>query len=358
MEPLKVWFKRTFSDPQVVILAVFLVVGALVIFGLGRMLAPVFTSIVFAYLLEAVVQRCQKLGMARTPAVTLVFLLFMAVLVFLILVLVPMLARQLTRLVQQFPNYLSQGQALLQELPTRYPKLITEVQLQAVFADLSSEMGRWGQRLLSLSLASVVNIVGLLIFLVLVPVLVFFFLKDKQKLIDWFVGFLPRERHLVTSVWIEVEGQIANYVRGKAGEIVIVGAVTYFTFVSLGLQYSVLLATLTGFSVLIPYVGAAVVTLPIALLAYFQFGWGWDFGSVMIAYAIIQALDGNVLVPLMFSEVVNLHPIAIIVAILVFGGLWGFWGVFFAIPLATVVQAVIKAWPRQVEPSTEPDAPV
>jgi len=66
---------------------------------------------------------------------------------------------------------------------------------------------------------------------------------------------------------------------------------------------------------------------------------------VMIAYAVIQALDGNLLVPLMFSEVVNLHPVAIILAILIFGGLWGFWGIFFAIPLATLVKAVINAWP-------------
>ena len=70
----------------------------------------------------------------------------------------------------------------------------------------------------------------------------------------------------------------------------------------------------------------------------------------MIAYAIIQALDGNVLVPLLFSEALDLHPVAIIVAIVVFGGLWGFWGIFFAIPLATVVQAVLKAWPRVTRP--------
>ena len=76
---------------------------------------------------------------------------------------------------------------------------------------------------------------------------------------------------------------------------------------------------------------------------------------MMIAYAIIQALDGNVLVPLLFSEALNLHPVAIIVAILVFGGLWGFWGIFFAIPLATVVQAVLKAWPRLTNDEASPD---
>jgi putative permease len=154
VDNLKAWLHRSFSDPQVVILGGFLVVAALVIFGLGNMLAPVFTSLVFAYLLEAVVARLERLGLPRTPAVILVFLLFMGLLVFLLLVLVPMLARQLTQLVQQFPNYISQGQALLQELPTRYPRVITEAQLLTVFDDLSKELGRVGQRLLSLSLAS------------------------------------------------------------------------------------------------------------------------------------------------------------------------------------------------------------
>ena len=77
-----------------------------------------------------------------------------------------------------------------------------------------------------------------------------------------------------------------------------------------------------------------------------QHGVSWEFAYVMIAYGVIQALDGNVLAPILFSEVVDLHPISIIVAILFFGGLWGLWGLFFAIPLATVVQAVIKSWPR------------
>jgi putative permease len=257
-----------------------------------------------------------------------------------------MLTRQLTQLVQQIPNYISQGQDLLLQLPQRYPQMVSEEQVQHLINSVGNELAAAGQQFLTWSLTSVANVVGLLVLLVLIPVLVFFLLKDKRLLIDWFKGYLPTDRHLVSTVWADVEAQIANYVRGKAGEILIVGAVSYVTFISLGLEYSALLATMVGFSVLIPYIGAAVVTIPIAFVAYFQWGWGWDFGQVMIAYAIIQALDGNVLVPLLFSEALNLHPVAIIVSILVFGGLWGFWGIFFAIPLATVVQAVLKAWPR------------
>ena len=347
MEPLRDWFRRSFSDPQVVILGLVLVIGFAVVVGLGKWLAPMFASIVIAYLLEAIVSQLQKTGVPRMLAVIIVFLLFVTVLFFLLFGLIPIVSKQLTQLVQQFPSYIEKGQELLKQLPESYPQLISEDQVQLITNHIGQEMATLGQAVLSWSLSSVINIIGLVIYLVLVPVLVFFFMKDKDLMTGWIADHLPKERTLVNRVWTESEAQIANYVRGKVLEIFIVGSVTYVTFIVLGLEYSALLATLVGFSVLIPYVGAAVVTIPIALIAYFQFGWGWDFGQVLIAYGIIQALDGNVLVPLLFSEVVNLHPVAIILAILLFGGLWGFWGIFFAIPLATLFKAVLNAWPRK-----------
>jgi putative permease len=151
-----------------------------------------------------------------------------------------------------------------------------------------------------------------------------------------------------------MDQQIGNYVRGKIIEIFIVGAVTYVVFVAMGVNYAMLLGVLVGLSVIIPYIGAAVVTIPVAMIGYFQWGWSSEFAYLMLAYGVIQAVDGNVLVPLLFSEAVNLHPVAIIGAVLFFGGLWGLWGVFFAIPLATLVKAVLNAWPRQPSDDTEP----
>ena len=169
-------------------------------------------------------------------------------------------------------------------------------------------------------------------------------LKDKLFFLDSISRLLPKERRLITQVGHEMNSQIANYIRGKVIEIIIVGAVSCVTFVLMDLRYAILLGVLVGFSVLIPYIGAAVVTIPVAVVAMFQWGISPEFWYLMIAYGIIQALDGNLLVPLLFSEAVSLHPLYIIVAVLVFGGLWGFWGVFFAIPLATLVKAVITAW--------------
>jgi putative permease len=159
-------------------------------------------------------------------------------------------------------------------------------------------------------------------------------------------GFLPKERRLAMQVWHQMNEQIGNYVRGKFLEILIVGAVAYVVFTLMGLSYAALLGVLVGLSVIVPYIGAIAVTVPVAMVGYFQWGWSSEFAWLVVVYTVIQVVDGNVLVPLIFSEVVNLHFVAIILALLVFGDLWGFWGVFFAIPLATLVQAVITAWPR------------
>lgn len=153
---------------------------------------------------------------------------------------------------------------------------------------------------------------------------------------------------MLSRIWSEMNLQFANYVRGKVIEIILVGGVSYAAFAFLGLNYAALLALLVGLSVIIPYIGATLVTIPVVAVAFFQWGIGPSFYWVLGAYGVIQLLDGNVLVPLLFSEAVNLHPVAIIVAVLFFGGIWGVWGVFFAIPLATLVSAIVSAWPTAV----------
>ncbi|MET0087528.1 MAG: AI-2E family transporter [Sedimenticola sp.] len=347
MRLLADWFKHYFSDPEVVFLALALVVGFAVVITMGDMLAPVLASVVIAYLLEGLVGMIERRGVVRLPAVMLVFIIFLLFVTLVIFGMLPQLSRQVTQLFQQIPAMLTEGQALLMRLPESYPELISAEQVAEIITIIRQEIAELGQVVLSLSLSSVVGLITILVYLILMPLLVFFFLKDKALILDWFVSFLPKDRKFADTVWRDVDRQIANYVRGKFWEILIIWAASFVTFTILGLQYAMLLGVLVGLSVIIPYIGAAVVTFPVLLIAWFQWGWSADFIWLSAAYFIIQALDGNVLVPLLFSEVVNLHPVAIIVAILVFGGLWGFWGVFFAIPLATLVQAILTAWPTQ-----------
>jgi putative permease len=347
MNILREWYERYFSDPQVIILGVLLLIGFVVMFTVGQMIAPVLAAVVIAYLLDGLVEKCHRLGAPHLSAVTLVFVLFMSFLVFAVLWMMPRLYYQVTQLILQLPTMIAKGQEVLLRLPERYPNLFTEAQVSDLMAAIRAEITTLGQHVLSVSVASLFGLMTLMVYIILMPVLVFFFLKDKHHILGWFSQRLPRNRKLADEVWRNVNLQVSNYVRGKVWEIFIVGAVTFATFTLMGLQYALLLATMVGLSVIIPYIGAAVVTVPVAVIAWFQWGWTAEFGWLLFAYGLLQALDGYLLVPLLFSEVVNLHPVAIIIAILVFGGVWGFWGVFFAIPLATLVQAVLNAWSRK-----------
>lgn len=349
------WFRRSLSDPQLVFLTL-LVIGVLaVVLTLGNMLAPVLASIVIAYLLEGLVGSLQRLGWPRLPSVLLVYVSFLLFLALVLFGVMPLASRQVTELVQQLPVMITEGTRVLTNLPARYPELVTTEQVAELITAIRAEVLSFGQQVLSWSVASVVGIITLLVYLILMPLLVFFFLKDKDLIVEWFKGYMPRHRGIAGTVWADVDRQISNYVRGKFWEILIVWATSYVTFLLFELRYAMLLALSVGLSVIIPYIGATLVTIPVLLVAWFQWGWSSQFAWLAAAYFIIQALDGNVLVPLLFSEVVNLHPVAIIVAILLFGGIWGFWGVFFAIPLATLVQAILSAWPRHstAEPGTE-----
>ncbi|MGB5475198.1 MAG: AI-2E family transporter [Gammaproteobacteria bacterium] len=341
------WYQRTMSDPHAVILAVLLAIGFIVMLTLGQMLAPVLAGVVIAYLLDGVVEKMHRLGAPRLSAVVLVFLLFMSFLAFALFWLVPRLSVQVTQLLRQLPDIIATVQGLMLQLPEKYPAVFTVEQVNDLGATIRMEITELSQRVLSLSLPAVFGLITILVYIVLVPVLAFFFLKDKDRIMGWFSHRLPQQRRLVDVVARDVNIQVSNYVRGKVWEIFIVGGAAFVTFTLMGLDYALLLATMTGLSVIIPYIGAVVVTLPVAMIAWFKWGWSPDFGWVLMAYVVLQMLDGYLLVPLLFSEVVNLHPVAIIIAILVFGGLWGFWGVFFAIPLATLVQAVMQAWPRK-----------
>ena len=347
------WLHRYFSDEEAIVLLLLLAGALLVIMVFGSMLAPVFAGLALAFVLQGVVGWLERFKVPHLAAVSLTFVLFLAVLLVVILLMMPLIWEQSSTLLNEFPRMVQHGMTLLQHLPDEYPGFISEAQVNAWGEAASVQITHLGQWLVSFSISKLPNIVGVLIYLVLVPILVFFFLKDRKELLRWFSGKLPEERRMINQVSDEMSAQIANYIRGKFIEIVIIGVASFVAFAFLGLNYAALLGLLVGLSVVVPYVGAAVVTIPVAAIGLFQWGFEHQFFVLMAVYGVIQALDGNVLVPLLFSEAVNLHPIAIIIAVLLFGGIWGFWGVFFAIPLATLVKAVLTAWPKGVVAQTE-----
>ena len=341
---------KYFSDEEAVILGLMLVIGTMFVIWFGAMLAPAIASLIIAFILEGLVARLIAWKIPEPLAILIVFLLFLGILAAFIFGLMPLVWAQLTNLARETPRIIGELQLYLELLPEEYPQLVSADAVATIYRQVSTEVGQATQWLVSFSLSSIPDLFALMIYAVLVPILVFFFLKDRDVLLRSIGRMLPPQRATMRKIWHEVNRQCANYVRGKALEILIVGITTYVAFKVMGMPYAALLSLLVGLSVVIPYIGAAVVTVPVAIIGLFAFGWNSQFIWIMVVYGVIQALDGNVLVPVLFSEVNNLHPVAIIVAVLFFGGIWGLWGVFFAIPLATILKAVVAAWPVREQP--------
>ena len=335
--------RRIAEDPQFVSLffVLALVVAALYFFGFE--LIPFIAAFLLAYFLDAGVQQLTRRGMHRGVAVSLVFSTYLVTYLLLLVGPVQLVARRALEVAKALPGDTAQLIQRLQALPDPSFGLLPESVRQEVLDFLLARTQGWFSSAVAGTLGLVPAVTSWIVFVFLVPLLVFFFLKDKEVLIRGVVRCLPRRRTLVTRIWLEMEQQLGNYVRGKIWEILIVGVVTWIVFALLGFQYPVVFGVISGLSVVIPYVGAIALAVPVFILGYLQWGMSWDLGWLLIAYTVIQFVDGNVLVPYIFSETVKLHPVVILLAVFVFGSLWGFWGVLFAIPLATFAKALLHA---------------
>ncbi|WOJ96544.1 AI-2E family transporter [Congregibacter brevis] len=347
LEILNKWYQRYLFEEESVLLLVLILLSLVLLATIGDILAPLLASIVLAYLVQGVVNLLCRLGLPPWLGFFLAFMVFMGAFFAVLLGLLPLVWRQSIGLITEVPRMVDQGRDLLEVLPGRYPDVFSQTQIDQLLAGIQGEIAGFGQKVVTMTLARIPGFMTLLVYVVLVPIIVFFLLKDRTQITRWVAAFLPEKRPLLNRIWDEMNVQFSNYARGKMVEIIIVGAASYVCFTGLGLRYAALLGLLVGLSVIIPYIGAFIVTVPIAAVALFQWGFTSEFYWVLAVYLVIQMLDGNVLVPLLFSEAVNLHPVAIIVAVLFFGGIWGLWGVFFAIPLATLIKAVINAWPKR-----------
>ena len=341
------WYKRRFADPQVIALVVILIAGFLILYFFSGILAPLLVAIVLAYLLEWPTHLLEKLGCALIWAVSIILTLFIGISAIVILILAPTVWQQGMTLISDIPNMINKFNEFAQELPDRFPALM-DAGIVDMMAENLRKFSTVAESVLKVSLASLIGIITLSIYLILVPLMTFFLLKDKQQMLNAVRRVLPKNRILAAQVWIEVNQQITNYIRGKVTEMIIVGIFTYFVFAFFDLRYSVLLAVIVGVSVLVPYVGAVLATIPVIVIALSQWGLGSDFWALFIAYLVVQGLDSNLLVPILYSEAVNMHPLVIILSVIIFGGMWGFWGVFFAIPLATLIKAVLHALPDEI----------
>jgi len=349
LDELNKVFKKIFSNEETIVFSLAILLFFLIITYFGSILTPFLISVVVAYLLVGLQKKIQTYNIGQNASLIITFSIFIVTGAALIVWLVPLLYIQLQAFILDVPNLFNNFLDFMSDLPAKFPELVSSEQIAIFFQAVSEEISVIAQNIIKSSISGIQSTITILLYIILFPILVFFFLFDRKNIIDGVLKIIPGKREMFSNVWAEMDIQLSNYVRGKTIEIFIVGTVAAIIFSSLGLKYSALLSVLVGLSVIIPYVGAFLVTIPVVIVGLLQFGLGTQFYLLVGLYLLLQALDGNLLVPLIFSETVKLHPVVIILAVFIFGSMFGFWGVFFSIPIATFIKAVWNAWPSSVE---------
>lgn len=337
------FMQRFFSNEESVYFAILLIFSFFFIIFFGNVLLPVIISIVIAFLLNGFMTTLLRFNISQKLSLSITLIVFFGFYLSLFMAL-PSIGTEINNLLQNLPTIVSSFQQTLIEMNNYF----SEEDIDQIFANLSNQISV----LLSSALGQLAGTVALMfnaiLYAIMIPLMVFFFLKDKSILLPFASIILPKENGFMQSVFTEMNDQLFNYVTGKFIEMLVVATASYILFASLGLPYAVLIAILVGLSVIIPIFGAILVTIPVVLIGLYEWGLTENFYWLLGFYLLIQVLDGNVLVPILFSTRNNLHPVVIIIAVLFFGGIWGFWGLFFAIPLATFIKAIINSWPEPI----------
>ena len=338
-------FKRIFNNEETIIFSIIILTFLVILSFFIEVLTPFIISIIVAYLLVGLQKKIESYNISESMSNILAFSIFIIIGAAMFTWLIPLLYVQLQSFVLDIPRLFNDFMNFVSTMPAAFPDLVNSDQISVFFQAVSSELSSVTQNLVKSSISGIQSTITVLLYIILFPILVYFFMFDRKNIIEGCLKIIPGDRAMLSQVWSEMDIQLSNYVRGKVLEIFIVGVTAAILFASFSLNYGALLAVLVGLSVLIPFVGAFSVTIPIVIIGLLQYGLGTEFYLLVGLYLLLQFIDGNLLVPIIFSEAVKLHPIIIILAVFIFGSMFGFWGVFFSIPLATFIKAVWNAWP-------------
>lgn len=326
------------------IIVLFIFVPSFIVFINTSFLLIIIVSVILSYFLHKFEKFCITVGLSKKFSFIFIYLFFFMAFALLFSILVPIVFKQLVVFFNDLPFIIQKIKIITYKIIKYYPNFFPKEQTNILFSNVILYVQSIGKTVINASLLSIVIITKWIVYFFLIPILIFFFLKDHKKIMKTFLITMPEKSKFWKNVWDATYIQLNNYVRGKIIEILIVSLITLILFRYYNIVYSDLLAFIVGFSVIVPYVGIMVISIPIFIISAIQLGFSSDFFYMITFYIIIQFLDGNLLVPILFSEAVKLHPITIIFSVIVLGSLFKIYGLFFAIPIAIIIKAVIKLY--------------
>lgn len=345
--------KLMFWSVEILIIATLILVSSKIDFvfqPIGTFFTTLFAPILIAgflyYLLNPLVNLLMKMGVKRLFAILLIFVLLIGIIVLIFMSVIPNLVEQLVSLAKNIPGFISNMQDWLQQAAdnaTRFP-LFKELDVDKYINNLDVSAGS----ILQKSLAGITNGLGsvigkittVVLLLITVPFILFYMLKDGDKLVPNVERLFPeKQRDNIKGLLKQLNKTLSDYISGQAIECLFVGTFTFLGYLLIGVDYAFLFGVIAGLTNLIPYLGPYLGLAP--ALVYTFFDSPYKALLCIVIVLIVQQVDGNVIYPNVIGKSLNIHPLTIILILLVAGNLAGILGVFLGVPVYAILRTVI-----------------
>lgn len=318
------------------------VAALVVLWFMGDVLLPFVLGSALAYFLDPVADRLERMGLSRAMATAVITVVAILIFVIMALLVIPTLVAQAINLFEIAPDLTRRLSAFFTE---RFPSLLEEGStLQSSITSLGTAVQERGGELLNTALSSAAGILNLIMLFVIVPVVAVYMLLDWDRMISHIDTLLPRDHaHVIRHLARDVDKTLASFIRGMGTVCLILGTYYAIALMLVGLQFGLVVGFIAGLVTFIPYLGALIGGALALGLALFQFWGDWvSIGMVGGIFVIGQVIEGNVLTPKLVGSSVGLHPVWLILALSVFGTLFGFVGMLVAVPVAAALGVVTR----------------
>jgi len=320
---------------------------AVFLYVFSDILLPFVAGMVLAYFLDPVADRLQRLGLSRTWATVLILIGFVVALTIALIIIVPILASQLSDFIGRLPEYLSRLQILVTSFDPRWLEQTFGVNLDSLRTGLNSLLTEsfgfvttiaesiWSSGIALFNIASL---------FVVTPVVAFYMLLDWDRMVNKVDSWVPREYvGTVRAIAKDINTATAGFVRGQGTLCLVLGIIYAVGLTLTGLNFGILIGLFAGLISFIPYIGSLVGLVLSIGVAVVQF-WPdyWMIGAVVVVFFIGQFLEGNILQPRLVGKSVGLHPVWLMFALFAFGALFGFVGLLIAVPAAAAVAVLVR----------------
>lgn len=328
------------KNQQFMFMAMILLGGFFSLWVVGDLSTPILTSIVLALLFRPMQVYFTKIGVPERLSVFITFFTAVLLATLFLLIFIPLFVNEANRYLSELPSLAVIAEPLTDLLGDINAPSESIEGAQSFLTEISG----FASNAVSFGISRLQDTANLFLTIILVPIFLFFWLWDTDTLSSGFSKLVPKKRKFLVRVWNEANTNFQNYFKAKFIEVFVVAVTGSLMFWALGLNSPVLLGVSFGLSQLIPFFGPVFMTFPVLIVSLAQFGLDPYVIVILLFYALLQNIDGNIFLPFLMSGVVKLPAVVVLLSVFLFGAIFGIWGVFFAVPIASFIKSLMDNW--------------